>query len=116
MLPRVRRLALAAMLAAPVPCRRAAQCQRVSVTCPFPPLRYLILNVALSYAWSQLHPDLPLPAEMLVDYVRVWQRPGAISIGCSPPEAPTQQFIACNRGKFVMSEGDELLIQGTCPQ
>ena len=78
--------------------------------------RYLILNVALSYAWSQIHPDLPLPAEMLVDYVRVWQRPGAISIGCSPPEAPTQQYIACNRGRFVMSEGDELLIQGTCPQ
>lgn len=33
------------------------------------------------------------PAEMLVDYVRVYQRDGETNIGCNPPDYPTADYI-----------------------
>ena len=33
------------------------------------------------------------PAEMLVDYVRVYQRAGETNIGCDPPDYPTADYI-----------------------
>ena len=33
------------------------------------------------------------PAEMLVDYVRVYQRKGQTNIGCDPPGYPTLDYI-----------------------
>eukprot|EP01051_Picozoa_sp_SAG22_P007976 SAG22_NODE_583_length_8878_cov_47.533546_8_plen_655_part_01 len=35
-----------------------------------------------------------LPADHLIDYVRVWQKEGAASsVGCDPPEYPTKEWI-----------------------
>lgn len=44
--------------------------------------RYIIINVGLSYQWAYIDPNIKdaLPAEMLVDYVRVYQQVGA-SVG-----------------------------------
>ena len=33
------------------------------------------------------------PAEMLIDYVRVYQRDGETNVGCDPPDYPTQDYI-----------------------
>lgn len=33
------------------------------------------------------------PAEMLVDYVRVYQRDGETNIGCNPSDYPTMDYI-----------------------
>jgi beta-glucan synthesis-associated protein KRE6 len=33
------------------------------------------------------------PGEMLVDYVRVYQRRGAINVGCDPKDYPTKKYI-----------------------
>lgn len=33
------------------------------------------------------------PAEMLVDYVRVYQRDGETNVGCDPPDYPTSDYI-----------------------
>lgn len=37
--------------------------------------------------------NLQWPAQMLVDYVRVYQRPEG-RIGCDPPDRPTAAYIA----------------------
>ena len=95
-------------------CNEGGQCV-ADRDIPMEPM-HLLLNLALSDSFATVRPDLPLPASMLVDWVRVWQRPTAVDVGCSPPDAPTAQYIACNREKFVLSPGDELLVpQGGCP-
>lgn len=33
------------------------------------------------------------PGEMLVDYVRVYQRRDAINVGCDPKDYPTKKYI-----------------------
>lgn len=33
------------------------------------------------------------PAEMLVDYVRVYQREGSVNVGCDPTAYPTVDYI-----------------------
>jgi hypothetical protein len=37
--------------------------------------------------------SMVFPAEMLVDYVRVYQRDGETNVGCNPPDYPTQDYI-----------------------
>jgi hypothetical protein len=37
--------------------------------------------------------NLPMPDTFLIDYVRVWQRPGWGSIGCDPASHPTKDYI-----------------------
>lgn len=37
---------------------------------------------------------LGFPAEYKIDYVRVYQDPEAVNLGCSPPDYPTAQWIA----------------------
>lgn len=36
---------------------------------------------------------MEFPAEMLVDYVRVYQRKGSENVGCSPKDYPTEDYI-----------------------
>ena len=36
---------------------------------------------------------MKFPAEMLVDYVRIYQRKGQQNIGCSPDDYPTEEYI-----------------------
>jgi hypothetical protein len=37
---------------------------------------------------------MTFPAEMLIDYVRVYQREGNTNIGCDPPDYPTADYIS----------------------
>lgn len=37
--------------------------------------------------------DLPFPAKMYIDYVRVYQRKGEKNIGCDPSDFPTADYI-----------------------
>ncbi|KAF7322099.1 GH16 domain-containing protein [Mycena kentingensis (nom. inval.)] len=56
---------------------------------------YLILNLGISPSFQT--PDytrLVFPAELFVDYVRVYQRPGTQhGVGCDPPARPTADYI-----------------------
>lgn len=38
---------------------------------------------------------------MSVDHVRIWQRPGRVSIGCDTPDYPTSEYISCNRDLYM---------------
>ncbi|KDQ22034.1 glycoside hydrolase family 16 protein, partial [Pleurotus ostreatus PC15] len=50
----------------------------------------IVLNLGISPNWQTIDfSTLIFPAEMLVDYVRVYQRKGAINVGCSPKDYPT---------------------------
>ena len=57
---------------------------------------------------------LPFPAHMIMDHVRVWQRPDKLNVGCSPKGMPTEQWIACHRDDYVVSGDDDVLIPATC--
>ena len=54
------------------------------------------------------------PASLMVDYVRVWQRPSEVSVGCNPPDFPTKTYIEKNTdlfGELSAPTGYE-----TCPE
>lgn len=54
----------------------------------------LILNLGLSPGWQKIDPStLTFPTEMLIDYVRIYQRKGDENIGCSPDDYPTEDYI-----------------------
>jgi hypothetical protein len=57
---------------------------------------------------------LPIPAHMIIDSVRVWQRPDKLNVGCSPKGMPTEQWIACHREDYVVSGDDDVLIPAKC--
>jgi hypothetical protein len=43
------------------------------------------------------------PAEMRVDYVRVYQREGQTNVGCSPADYPTQDYINRHMDSYMSS-------------
>ena len=52
------------------------------------------MNLGISEAFGQVEYDkLMFPSTMRVDWIRVYQDPKAINIGCDPPEFPTQAYI-----------------------
>ena len=60
---------------------------------PAEPL-YMLLNAASSgRAGLPVHPDLPMPQEMEVDWVRVWQDPSRHTTGCDTRTHPTAKYI-----------------------
>ncbi|KAL4424790.1 hypothetical protein ABPG77_000830 [Micractinium sp. CCAP 211/92] len=76
---------------------------------------YVIFNVAMSNSFGYVDlQKLPFPSEMKVDYVRVYQNPAKLNIGCSPADHPTEQYLACNRDKYLLTAEDAALINGTC--
>ncbi|KAK7044475.1 GH16 domain-containing protein [Favolaschia claudopus] len=55
---------------------------------------YIIANLGISKSFGDIdYAHLNLPATMLIDYVRVYQHPDKINIGCDPPERPTAKYI-----------------------
>lgn len=57
-------------------------------------MQYIIMNVGMSTNFGT--PDLAhltFPTTMRVDYVRVYQDPSNINIGCDPPDFPTAAYI-----------------------
>lgn len=55
----------------------------------------MIMNVALSQNFQAPDWDnLEFPAQLKVDYVRVYQRDGRPDrVGCDPPDYPTYDYI-----------------------
>ncbi|KAJ7228320.1 concanavalin A-like lectin/glucanase, partial [Mycena pura] len=55
----------------------------------------IILNLGISNNWQTIDlTTMVFPAEMLVDYVRVYQRDDEKNIGCDPPDYPTMEYIS----------------------
>jgi beta-glucanase (GH16 family) len=55
---------------------------------------YLIANLGLSETFGELDlTNVPVPATMSVDWIRVYQPANAVNIGCDPVTAPTAKYI-----------------------
>ncbi|KAF9647162.1 glycoside hydrolase family 16 protein [Thelephora ganbajun] len=55
---------------------------------------YMILNLGISPNFGDIDFEhLTFPTVMSVDYVRVYQRPDNINVGCDPDSFPTQKYI-----------------------
>ncbi|ESK82846.1 glycoside hydrolase family 16 protein [Moniliophthora roreri MCA 2997] len=55
---------------------------------------YILINLGMSYNFGAVDLDhLIFPVSMYVDYIRVYQPPGEINIGCDPPNFPTKAYI-----------------------
>ncbi|KAJ7935919.1 glycoside hydrolase family 16 protein [Mycena leptocephala] len=55
---------------------------------------YILANLGISRAFGFVDVDhLTFPATMRIDWVRVYQHPDKINIGCDPPERPTSAYI-----------------------
>lgn len=54
----------------------------------------IVLNLGISSNWQKIDTStMTFPAEMRVDYVRVYQRKGQTNIGCNPARFPTSDYI-----------------------
>jgi len=54
----------------------------------------IVFNLGISPNWQTIDTTtMEFPAEMLIDYVRVYQRKGKTNIGCNPQNYPTADYI-----------------------
>jgi len=86
---------------------------------PFEPM-YIILNIAIMKAdgWAKWTKQLQFPATMELDWIRVYQDHNAgHSTGCDPPGFRTQEYIACERERFLSMEemASGVWKLGACP-
>ncbi|KAG2452496.1 hypothetical protein HYH02_002735 [Chlamydomonas schloesseri] len=58
--------------------------------------QYININLAMSHSFAAIDPNLPLPASMEIDYIRVYQPKDAINVGCDTPDFPSQDYIDRN--------------------
>ena len=57
--------------------------------------QYLIMNLGISENFGTVDYDnLKFPSTMRVDWIRVYQDPDLINIGCDPSDFPTAAYIA----------------------
>lgn len=55
---------------------------------------YIIANLGMSTNFGKVDlPDLTFPTTMRVDYIRVYQDPDALNVGCDPKDFPTETYI-----------------------
>ncbi|KAK7470382.1 hypothetical protein VKT23_001809 [Stygiomarasmius scandens] len=55
---------------------------------------YLLINLGMSKNFGEVDlAHLTFPARMSVDWIRVYQDPKAINVGCDPSEFPTAEYI-----------------------
>ena len=52
---------------------------------------------------------LNFPAELLVDYVRVYQRKGQQNIGCDPAARPTAQYINDHLSAYTSKASSDIV-------
>merc|ERR1719199_156980 len=76
----------------------------------------LVMNTAIG-TWNGGQTALDgqhWPAELFVDYVRVWQKEGEENVGCDPPDFPTRTYIRNHAGFY----GEPAKPSGydTCPE
>lgn len=68
--------------------------------------QYIIANLGLSPGFGEIDFDsLQWPAHMYVDWIRVYQHPDRMIIGCDPPGYPTSNYINAYAipARFVIS-------------
>lgn len=54
----------------------------------------IVLNMAISESFQNVDvANMKFPADLLIDYVRVYQRSDSINVGCDPPDYPTADYI-----------------------
>jgi len=54
----------------------------------------IVFNLGMSQNWQTIDlASMVFPSEMLVDYVRVYQRKGSSNVGCNPKDFPTTDYI-----------------------
>lgn len=71
---------------------------------------YMIFNLGMSKDFGEVDIDnLPFPSYMMIDNIRVYQRPDKVNVGCNPPGFKTSQWIACNKEKYITNKEDEVL-------
>lgn len=59
------------------------------------PWQYLIMNLGISENFGTVDYDnLKFPSTLRVDWIRVYQDPDEINIGCDPSDFPTAAYIA----------------------
>lgn len=78
-----------------------------------------MLNLGISTNWQKiLLETMEFPAQMLVDYVRVYQRKGHTNVGCDPKDYPTADYINSHMDAYTSERGVfaeswmELLMRG----
>ncbi|KAJ1878066.1 beta-glucan synthesis-associated protein, partial [Coemansia sp. RSA 486] len=54
---------------------------------------YIIMNLGISSSFAYVDPELPLPASLYIDYIRLYQDPDNIRLSCDPPDRPTGEYI-----------------------
>jgi len=54
---------------------------------------YLIANLGMSPSFQKISPNIQVPAKMRIDYIRVYQDPDNINVGCDPQGFPTMEYI-----------------------
>ena len=86
----------------------ALQCDAAGYTVgprliPVEPM-YILFNLAMASSFGRVDlPHLKFPSQYQVDYVRVYQPADALNLGCSPPDYPTQQYLAwCVRMRVLV--------------
>ncbi|KAI5452688.1 hypothetical protein NCC49_000437 [Naganishia albida] len=63
---------------------------------------YIILNFGMSNNFqSVVFTQLNFPNEMHIDYIRVWTKDGLGTVGCSPPDYPTAEYIAAHENAYT---------------
>jgi hypothetical protein len=74
--------------------------------------KYLIANLGMSESFVRIDWDnIEFPATMRIDYIRVYQRPDAISWGCDPEDFPTKSYIE-TYVTFILSSISNLTRRG----
>lgn len=54
----------------------------------------IIMNLGISNNWAYIDwPSMIFPSTFRIDYVRVYQPPDQINLGCDPPDYPTYDYI-----------------------
>ncbi|KAG6829762.1 suppressor of kre null, partial [Arthromyces matolae] len=67
----------------------------------------IVLNIGISPNWQTIDlSTLIFPAEMLIDYVRVYQRKGQTNVGCDPAAFPTKDYINNHLDAYTSELGD----------
>ncbi|KXZ44738.1 hypothetical protein GPECTOR_63g63 [Gonium pectorale] len=64
---------------------------------------YININLAMSNSFAPIHPDIPLPSAMEIDYIRIYQARSEINIGCDTPDYPSQDYINANVNKYKVT-------------
>ncbi|KAJ8095798.1 hypothetical protein PM082_022905 [Marasmius tenuissimus] len=68
----------------------------------------LIMNLGISHNWGNIdYSTLIFPAEMMFDYVRIYQREGHENIGCDPKDYPTMDYIQRHLDQYMDWEKQE---------